>query len=70
MTELKPFKFEQANKKLTPLLVNYKDLWVWSDNLENISCWKLSFWERIKLLFIGKIWISLLSGKSQPPMIV
>lgn len=24
-----------------------------------VSCWKLSFWERIRILFIGKIWLSL-----------
>jgi hypothetical protein len=26
-----------------------------------ISCWELSFKERIKLLFTGKLWVSLLS---------
>ena len=28
---------------------------------EVISCWRLSFWERIKVLFTGKIWLSLMS---------
>ena len=27
---------------------------------EAISCWKLSFFERIKLLFTGKLWLSLM----------
>lgn len=26
-----------------------------------ICCWKLSFWERIKLLFTGKVWHKILT---------
>lgn len=26
-----------------------------------ISCWKLSFFERVKILFTGKMWLALLS---------
>jgi hypothetical protein len=28
---------------------------------EVISCWKMTFWERIKVLITGRIWVSLLS---------
>lgn len=28
---------------------------------EVIACWKMSFWERVKVLFTGKVWVSLLS---------
>lgn len=28
---------------------------------EVISCWKLSFKERVKILFTGRIWLSLMS---------
>jgi hypothetical protein len=34
----------------------------------NISCWTASFWQRIKFLFHGKIWLGIYSGKTQPPV--
>lgn len=35
---------------------------------EVISCWKLSFWERLRVLFTGKIWASLcMFGKPLTP---
>jgi len=33
-----------------------------------ISCWKASFWQRVKFLFHGKIWLGVLSGITQPPV--
>lgn len=33
-----------------------------------ISLWKVSFWQRVKFLFHGKIWLGVLSGKTQPPV--
>jgi hypothetical protein len=33
-----------------------------------ISCWKATFWQRIKFLFHGKIWLGVVSGKAQPPV--
>lgn len=32
-----------------------------SENGEVISCWSLSLWERLKVLFTGKVWLCLLS---------
>ena len=32
-----------------------------------ISCWHLSFWERLKLLFTGRLWFSVI-GNAQPPI--
>jgi hypothetical protein len=32
-----------------------------------ISCWKMSFKERIKVLFTGKVWFDVMS-KFQPPI--
>jgi len=26
-----------------------------------ISCWRLGFWERIKLLFTGRLWVCLMT---------
>jgi len=39
-----------------------------SDKGECISLWTTSFWERLKFLFHGKLWIGVLSGKTQPPV--
>lgn len=32
-----------------------------------ISCWHLTLWERIKLLFTGRLWFSVI-GTAQPPI--
>jgi len=33
-----------------------------------ISLWTVSFWKRLKFLFHGKLWLGVLSGKTQPPV--
>ena len=33
-----------------------------------ISCWEASFWQRVKFLFHGKIWLGVCSGLTQPPV--
>ena len=33
-----------------------------------ISLWSTSFWQRLKFLFPGKIWLGVYFGKSQPPV--
>lgn len=35
-----------------------------------ISCWKMSWRERIKCFWQGYIWIGVLSGNTQPPIYV
>ena len=70
--ELKPIKFPEANYSLTKP-ENMSDdecgtLWVWSNGKQCISCWNLSFWQRIVALVSGKIWLSVLSGNTQPPV--
>jgi hypothetical protein len=32
-----------------------------------ISCWHLTLWERLKLLFTGRLWFSVM-GNAQPPI--
>jgi len=39
----------------------------WTDGSQHISTWKLSLWSRVKILFTGKLWLSILS-KSHPPV--
>lgn len=31
-----------------------------------VSLWRASFWERIKFLFHGNLWLGVHSGKTQP----
>jgi hypothetical protein len=35
-----------------------------------ISCWQMSWRERLKALLTGKIWLGILSGQTQPPCYV
>lgn len=43
-------------------------LWVSNDGEESISCWQLSWSERLQALIWGRIWLGVLSGRSQPPV--
>jgi hypothetical protein len=69
---MKPVKFKEANKNLLkPSSMTDEEcgaLWVFNDNTQCISCWKLSFRQRFLALFFGRIWLSVLSGKTQPPV--
>lgn len=69
---MKPIKFEEANKNLTkPNSMSEQEcgsLWVYNDGNQCISCWKMSFRQRIKALLHGRVWLSVLSGSSQPPV--
>lgn len=69
---MKPIKFKQANRELLgPKLMTddeCRNLWVFTDDTECVSCWKLSFKERIRALIYGKVWLGVLSGNTQPPV--
>ena len=70
---MKPIKFEQANKNLLkPESMTDEEcssLWVYNDGRECISCWRLTWKERIKALLFGRVWLSVLSGRTQPPVV-
>jgi hypothetical protein len=72
MSALSPIKFPEANKNLLkPQDMTDEEcssLWVFSDGEQCISCWKLTFWQRIQALLFGKIWLSVLFGQTQPPV--
>ncbi len=69
---MKPIKFKEWNKTLLrPYSITDKEcesLPVYTDGIMCLSCWKLSFVEKLKVLFFGKIWLSVRSGKRQPPV--
>lgn len=65
-------KFKEANKNLLkPESMTDEEcgsLWVYSDGRQCISCWRLTWKERIKALLFGKVWLSVLCGYTQPPV--
>lgn len=57
---MKPIDFKQRNVIFAKNHPEYLPLPAWRGPIpecEVISCWKLSLWERIKLLFTGVIWL-------------
>lgn len=69
---METIKFKEANKNLKkPSSMTddeCKSLWVYTDGKQCISCWKVPFWKRVKMLFHGNVWLSILSGTTQPPV--
>lgn len=60
---MKPIKFKEQNIVYAENQEEYHTLPALKiDGIEGqvVSCWKLSLSERIKVLFTGKIWMSLL----------
>lgn len=61
---MKPVEFKHQNivfAKDQPEYQPLPALKINSPTGEVISCWKLSFSERIKVLFLGRVWLSLMS---------
>ncbi len=43
---------------------------VWTDAKQCVSCWKMSWRERLSALLFGRVWVAILSGDTQPPVYV
>lgn len=58
---MKPIEFEQANITFAEDQPEYQPLPAYIETASNdglvVSCWSLSFYERLKVLFGGKIWL-------------
>lgn len=69
---MKPVYFDQATKVLgKPESMTDEEcgpLPVLNDGDCCISCWVPSFRERLSILVFGRVWLWVLSGKSQPPV--
>jgi len=69
---MEPIKFQQANKELLkPLGMTDEEcgsLPIYTDGKRCISLWKMTWRERLSALFFGKIWLSVHSGQTQPPV--
>lgn len=72
MSALSAIKFPEANKNLIkPENMTDEEcgpLWVYTDGTQCISCFKMSFKQRLLALVYGRIWLSVLSGQTQPPV--
>lgn len=68
---MKPIEFREQNVVFAKNQLEYKPLpalHLHDADGTVISCWGLSFRERIRVLFTGKIWVGLLSfGKPLTP---
>lgn len=66
---MKPIKFAEANKNLlkpsSMTDAECRSLWVYTDGRECVSCWKLTWAQRIKALLFGRIWLSVAKRKRQ-----
>jgi len=61
--EMKPIKFKEQNCTFAENQPEYLPLPAFRNNTGNgevVSCWKLSFLERLRLLFTGKLWVSMM----------
>lgn len=72
-----PEDFPQSNKLAQPSGKRYsenvaevKPLPVWTDGEQCVSCWRMSWRERLAALWYGRIWTATLSGSTQPPLCV
>jgi hypothetical protein len=69
---MKPIKFKEANKNLlkpeSMTDTECGSLWVYNDGKQCISCWKMTFKQRIKAILFGKVWLSVMGGQTQPPV--
>lgn len=74
---MKPVGFKHANKNLQPSGKKYSEnvnevlpLPIWTDGEQCVSCWQMSWRERIAALFFGRVWLAVLTGQTQPPAYV
>jgi hypothetical protein len=71
---MKPIDFPQSTKVLQKpsnmLNSECQPLPIWSDGKECVSCWRPTLKERFRILFTGKVWLSVLSGVTQPPVYI
>ena len=48
-------------------IAGWKMTRIWTNGEQCISCWKMSWKDRLSALFFGRVWLSVLSGRTQPP---
>ena len=64
MKKILPTKFEQQNDDLGGLPC-LKD----EEQGQIVSLWRIPFWQRVRLLIRGKIWLGVLGGSETQPRV-
>ena len=54
---MKPVVFKEANTTWAKNQPEYRPLPAFTNEMETISCWKMTWRERLRLLFQGHIWL-------------
>lgn len=74
---MKPINFKYSNHTLQPSGAEYSDnvigvdpLPIWTDGEQCVSCWRMSWRERLSALLFGRVWLAVLSGYTQPPVCI
>lgn len=65
---MKQIEFNEANKSLAVVGKAPIPAYVEESVPQVVTCWKLSLWERVKLLFTGKVYSCILSSYNKVPM--
>lgn len=77
---MEPIDFKHSNKELQApdeeatrqqygdAVTDIVALPVWTDGIQCVSCWKMSWRERLSALLFGRCWVMVLSGSTQPPV--
>jgi hypothetical protein len=66
---MSPIKFPEANIVLKgPEGSDIMDLPAATDGKQCVSCWQLSWRERLNIVVTGRLWVYVLSGQTQPPI--
>jgi hypothetical protein len=71
---VKPIQFPFANKILEKPQgwtdEECNPLPVYNDGQQSISCWELSWKERLTVLVFGRVWLRVVMGHTQPPVLL
>lgn len=51
------YKFDEANIEIAKNQNEYHSVWGYTEGWNVVTCYKLNLWERLKLLFTGKLWL-------------
>jgi len=72
---MRPVEFKYQNNVLQPSDKKYSKnvtgidpLPIWTDGEQCVSCWRMSWRERLSALVFGRVWLAILSGRTQPPV--
>lgn len=72
-----PTKFKYANQTLQPTgkkhtanVTGVDPLPIWTDGEQCVSCWQMSWRERLAALIFGRAWLAVLGGNTQPAVAI